>query len=132
LLNWRILLVSTVISVVSWGCECVAFYYVLVGLGVDESVLLLLQATFIFAASTLLGLVSLLPGGLGASEISSAGLLITLVGMSGSSAATATIIIRFGTLWFGVGLGVLALMWFRQRYRQHPDGEADETLTPAS
>src|SRR5262249_30736530 len=32
LLSWRLLLVSTAISVVSWFGECVAFYYVLRGL----------------------------------------------------------------------------------------------------
>jgi uncharacterized protein (TIRG00374 family) len=84
------------------------------------------QATFIFAASTLFGLVSFLPGGLGTSEATSAGLLIALVGVSASVAAAATIIIRFCTLWFGVGLGVVALLWFGQRYR------GGEALEPAS
>ncbi|NTV62908.1 MAG: flippase-like domain-containing protein [Oscillochloris sp.] len=116
LLDWRILLVSTVISVISWGFECVAFYYVLLGLGVTGTPLLMLQATFIFAASTLFGLVSFLPGGLGASEVSSVGLLVALVGQSASAASTATIIIRFCTLWFGVLLGVIAMTWFGRRY----------------
>src|SRR5215470_14456838 len=40
LLSWRILLASTVISVVSWYGECVAFYYVLRGLGQPPSYLL--------------------------------------------------------------------------------------------
>jgi uncharacterized protein (TIRG00374 family) len=126
LLDWRILLVSTIISFVSWGFECIAFYYVLTGLGVEGSMLLLQQATFIFAASTLFGLVSFLPGGLGTSEVTSAGLLIALVDVSASVAAAATIIIRFCTLWFGVGLGVVALLWFGQRYRR------SEALEPAS
>jgi glycosyltransferase 2 family protein len=117
LLDWRILLVSTLISLVSWGFECLAFYYVLVGLGIEGTPLLLLQATFIFAASTLFGLVSFLPGGLGASEVSSVGLLVAMVGMNASSATSATIIIRFCTLWFGVLVGVIALAWFGRRYR---------------
>jgi uncharacterized protein (TIRG00374 family) len=125
LLDWRILLTSTLISFVSWGFECVAFFYVLTALGFDGTLLLMLQATFIFAASTLFGLVSFLPGGLGMSEASSAGLLVALVGASSGAAATATIIIRFCTLWFGVGLGVVALIWFRQRY------SGTETLEPA-
>jgi uncharacterized protein (TIRG00374 family) len=111
LLHWRILLVSTMISVISWGFECLAFFWVLMGVGSTPSWLLLLQATFIFAASTLFGLVSFLPGGLGASEVSSVGLLLALVGLSASAATTATIVIRFCTLWFGVLLGVIALAW---------------------
>lgn len=117
LLAWRVLLIATLISTLSWGFECLAFYYVLVGLGVAGTPLLLLQATFIFAASTLFGLVSFLPGGLGVSEVSSVGLLVAIVGLPASTATTATIIIRFCTLWFGVLLGVIALAWFGQRYR---------------
>ncbi|MEI8167678.1 MAG: lysylphosphatidylglycerol synthase transmembrane domain-containing protein [Chloroflexales bacterium] len=123
LLDWRVLLISTLISFVSWGCECVAFYYVLVGLGSAGTPLLLLQATFIFAASTLFGLVSFLPGGLGVSEVSSVGLLVGLVGMATAAATTATILIRFCTLWFGVLLGALALAWFGQRYGTEDAGK---------
>ncbi len=124
LLEWRVLFISTLLSFISWGFECVAFYFVLTGLSIEGTSLLMLQATFIFAASTLFGLVSFLPGGLGASEVSSAGLLVALVGMSASDATTATIIIRFCTLWFGVLLGALALVWFSQRHQGDPSLEA--------
>lgn len=123
LLDWRVLLVSTLISFVSWGFECVAFYYVLVGLGVEGTPLLLLQATFIFAASTLFGLVSLLPGGLGVSEVSSAGMLVAIVGLSAATATTATILIRFCTLWFGVLVGMGALAWFGRRHGAEGPGD---------
>lgn len=115
LLSWRLLSVSTIISIVSWFGECAALYYVLVGLGVTGDDLLL-KATFVFAASTLFGLVSFLPGGLGVSEASSTGLLVLLVPMAAGPATTATIIIRFCTLWFGVSLGVIALAQFGRRY----------------
>jgi uncharacterized protein (TIRG00374 family) len=125
LLSWRILIPSTVISLVSWFGECVAFYFVLRGLGEPDSYLLLLQATFVFAASTLFGLVSFLPGGLGVSEASSTGLLILLVPMATAPSTTATIIIRFCTLWFGVTLGAIALAIFGRRY-----GEATADRPP--
>jgi len=115
LLSWRLLLVSTVISVVSWFGECLAFYYVLLALGATGEALLL-KATFVFAASTLFGLASFLPGGLGVSEASSTGLLVLLMPMAAGPATTATIIIRFCTLWFGVSLGVIALALFRRRH----------------
>jgi uncharacterized membrane protein YbhN (UPF0104 family) len=123
LLDWRILIVSTLLSFVSWGFECVAFYYVLAGLGVSGGWLLLLQCTFIFAASTLFGLVSFLPGGLGVSEVSSVGLLVAMAGTTSSAATTATILIRFCTLWFGVLLGVIALAWFGRRHRAAYTGD---------
>jgi len=103
-------------SVLSWGFECLAFCLVLIGLGVEGSLLLVLQSTFIFAATTLFGLVSFLPGGLGVSEVSSVGLLVTLVAMSAAAATTVTLLIRFCTLWFGVLLGMIALTWFGKRY----------------
>ncbi len=122
LLSWRLLLVSTILSIVSWGGECIAFYYVLAGLGVAPGLELLLIATFVFAASTLFGLVSFLPGGLGTSEASSVALLMALVGgMTSAVAAAATIVIRFCTLWFGVSLGVVALLLFERRYRGGED-----------
>jgi uncharacterized protein (TIRG00374 family) len=126
LLSLRILLPSTLISLVSWFGECVAFYYVLRGLGVPESFLLLQQATFVFAASTLFGLVSFLPGGLGVSEASSTGLLVLLIPMAGGPATTATIIIRFCTLWFGVTLGAIALAIFGRRYGEERSAERGE------
>ncbi len=128
LLEWRVLLISTLLSFVSWGFECVAFYYVLRGFHIEGSSLLLLQSTFIFAASTLLGLISFLPGGLGTSELSSAGLLLVMVQdehMTAAVATAATIVIRFCTLWFGVTLGVIALVWFSRRYRVREDEVAD-------
>jgi len=126
LLSLRILLPSTVISLVSWFGECVAFYYVLRALGVPESFLLLQQATFVFAASTLFGLVSFLPGGLGVSEASSTGLLTQLIPMAIGPATTATIIIRFCTLWFGVTLGAIALAIFGRRYGEERLAEGVE------
>ncbi len=118
LLSWRLLLVSTVLSIISWFGECIAFWYVLAGFGLPATSHLLLVATFVFAASTLFGLVSFLPGGLGVSEVSSTGLLLVLLRpLDGAVAAAATMIIRFCTLWFGVSLGLLALLLFQRRYR---------------
>ncbi len=131
LLSWRLLLVSTILSVISWGGECIAFWYVLRGFGLPATGDLLLVATFIFAASTLFGLVSFLPGGLGVSEASSAGLLLLLAQpITEATAAAATIIIRFCTLWFGVSLGIVALLIFERRYAHRP--ESAVPLQPAA
>jgi len=105
LFGFKNLVVATVLSVVSWGFECLAMYFVLKGLGVDASVLL---GTFVFSFSSLAGAVSLLPGGLLVAEGSSTGLLI-LAGFSKALAAGATIIIRICTLWFGVMVGLINL-----------------------
>ena len=116
LLSWRILLPSTVISLISWFGECVAFYFVLRGLGEPDSYLLLLQATFVFAASTLFGLISFLPGGLGVTEAGMLALLATFAtGVGRGGAAAATFVTRACTLWFAVAIGLAALMIYARR-----------------
>jgi uncharacterized protein (TIRG00374 family) len=105
LFSLKNLIVATAISVVSWGFECLAMYFVLLGFGVDASVLL---STFAFSFSLLVGAVSLIPGGLGMVEGSSTGLLM-LAGISKGVAVSATIVTRFCTLWFGVTVGLIAL-----------------------
>ena len=123
LLGWKMLLGNTLLSIVSWFFECVAFLYVLQGLGIAPSWVVLQQSTFIFAASTLFGLVSLIPGGLGVSEASSTGLLVWMVPMTQAAATAATLVIRFGTLWFGVAIGMVTLAWFNRRYPETAEGE---------
>ncbi|MBI1800266.1 MAG: flippase-like domain-containing protein [Chloroflexi bacterium] len=116
LFRWRNLLLAILIGIVSWSGECVAMYLVLIGLGVPGSLTLLLQITFIFCFSTLIGAVSALPGGLGASEASLGGLLVLLVGLPKDLSVLATLLIRLCTLWFGVTLGLVALFVFRKRF----------------
>jgi len=107
----KILLVAILISVISWGFECLAMYFVLKGLGTNVSVLL---STFVFSFSSLVGAVSMIPGGLLVAEGSFAGLLI-LSGIPKAIAATATIVIRFCTLWFGVMVGLITLFLIRKK-----------------
>lgn len=111
LFGFKNLVVATAISVISWGFECLAMYFVLVGFGVDSSILL---STFVFSFSSLVGAVSMIPGGLLVAEGSFAGLLV-LSGITKGVAAGATIIIRFCTLWFGVLIGLTTLFLIRKR-----------------
>jgi len=99
-LGWAVLL-----SVVSWFCECLAFYVVLHGLGLDIS---LRAATFLYAFASLAGAVSMLPGGLGVAEGSLTALLAAL-GTPLPDAAAATLLIRAATLWLAVALGAVTL-----------------------
>jgi len=116
-------------SALSWFGECVAFYYVLGGLGAKPSLDLLLQASFIFAAGTLFGLVSFLPGGLVVTDLSYAGLIVALGLLDRDGAATASFLIRLFTLWFGVSLGVLALFTLTHRLGGLEEG-APEQVAP--
>jgi uncharacterized membrane protein YbhN (UPF0104 family) len=117
LLAPRPMLWASALGVVAWFGECVALYLILVGLGLPASWHLLLVAVFTLAVSSLAGAVSMLPGGLGVAEASVAAMLLLLVEddrMTRPVAAAATLLIRFGTLWFAVLLGVLALVALRR------------------
>jgi len=111
-------LIAIGLGVISWAGECVGFYFILHGMGIEPSWLLLWQSTFILAAATIIGAVSGLPGGLGAAEFSIAGMLqlIVLGGISDPGfAGTATILVRISTLWFAVVLGLITSFIFRNR-----------------
>jgi uncharacterized protein (TIRG00374 family) len=101
-----VLLVAVALGTLAWSGEGFAFYLVLTGLGVPGGGETLSLAVFILAFSTVVGAVSALPGGLGAAEASIAGMLTLLLGLPGETAAAATLLIRFATLWFGVSLGL--------------------------
>ena len=111
LLSPRLLAAGLVLSTVAWGAEGVGFFLVArdfaptLGPGL---------AVFDYAASTLAGALSMLPGGLLASEGSLAALLGSQ-GLGPAGAASATLIIRAATLWLAVGLGlaVLPAVWRR-------------------
>jgi glycosyltransferase 2 family protein len=110
------LVVATLLSIVAWTCECVAFWLVLRGFsGADASLKL---CTFIYATMTIAGALSFLPGGLGVQEIGMVKLLIAQAhGVSEPVAAAATFVTRLCTLWFAVIIGVVALVLTQRRTR---------------
>ncbi len=113
----RPLTISVALGVVSWAGECVGFFFILWGLGLEPTWLLFWQSMFILAASTIIGAVSGLPGGLGAAEVSIAGLVQVLVlgAENPGFGGTAALLVRLSTLWFAVLLGLLTAFAFRRR-----------------
>jgi uncharacterized protein (TIRG00374 family) len=100
-------LLAVGLGTVSWLAEGIGFYLILMGLGLPPGARLLSLAVFILAFSTVIGAVSALPGGLGAAEISIAGMLSLLLPVGAAVASTATLLVRLATLWFGVSLGLI-------------------------
>ncbi len=113
LLRPKSFMVGLSVGLVVWTIQGIAFYFVLIGLGAPNSVDLFLMAIFTLAVGSVLGGASSLPGGLGATEASMTLILRTAVGLVPNLAATATLLIRFFTLWFGVLLGVLTVIIWR-------------------
>jgi glycosyltransferase 2 family protein len=101
------LLVGTAISFFSWGLECAGVYLCAVGLGVDKPFLLIV---FVFAVSSLLGVVSMLSGGIGAAEARLYGQFVAVANLSTGVAGALTLIIRLATLWFATLLGIFGLL----------------------
>ena len=110
------LLVAVGLGTVSWLGEGIGMYYVLRGLDVPGGWETLSIAIFVLAFSTVVGAVSALPGGLGAAEASIAGMLGLLLGLTRDTAAAATLLIRFATLWFAVALGLMVWGFSRKLY----------------
>ena len=117
---WSVLLM-TGLSVCSWAFEVVAFYLVLLGLGQTASLELFVKAAFILPIASLAAAVLFTPGGLGVAEGGITGLSQVLVDLSKSTAAVGTLIIRFGTLWFGVLVGLVALGLLSRRLALAPE-----------
>jgi len=127
LLRLKNLAVAVGLGTVSWAGEGAAFFVVLKGLGVEPTPTLLFQATFILAFSVIIGGASTLPGGLGAAEVSLAGMLALIVGLPRELSASAALLIRFCTLWFGVALGFLVLALCRRRLFESQRPVEDDT-----
>lgn len=135
LLSLKNLALAVGLGVVSWGAEGAALYLVLLGLGFLGTPVLLVQAVSALSSSTILGAISFLPGGLGVVDGSLTGLLVFLTDAPVDTAVAATLIIRFATLWFGVILGILTLVGFRQQLlpagRPLPSGEGERHMSRA-
>jgi uncharacterized protein (TIRG00374 family) len=111
LLSTGPLIVGTVISFVSWGFECLGVYLCAVGLGADLG---FLAVVFVFAVSSLLGVLSMLPGGIGAVEAGLALQFVAVGGLSRGLAGALTLVIRLATLWFATIVGIVGLLIVRR------------------
>ena len=105
------LVVGTAISFVSWGFECLGVYLCAVGLGADLG---FLTVVFVFAVSSLLGVLSMLPGGIGAVEAGLALQFVAVGGLARGPAGALTLVIRLATLWFATLIGIAGLLIVRR------------------
>ena len=104
--NVKIATICILLAVVYWFIVSAAAYYVLIGF--DINLLDYLKVLAIYATSTLLGVISFIPGGIGITEGTLTGLL-TLEGIGVSTALILGIMIRLLTLWYSAFIGFIAL-----------------------
>ncbi len=106
------LLKMSLLSLGSWFFECLGYYIILINFGLDVS---LLWATFCYGFATIVGAITMLPGGLGVTEGSLTFLLIQK-GSPKEIAVTSTFIVRIVTLWFAVLVGVISVTIYQRRF----------------
>lgn len=121
-LAWRPLYLGLVLGIAAWALQGLAFYYLMHTLGIELSLPL---AMGIYAVGLLAGALSMIPGGIGATEAAMA-LLLAAAGVSTEIAVIVPLINRLTTLWFAVALGLLASAWLGSRGRTVATAESGE------
>ena len=109
----RVLAAGVGLAMLAWASEGLAFWVVVLGLGFDPGPW---WAMSVYAAATIAGAVTTLPGGLVGTE----GALTAFSQQAGAgrdAAVAATLLIRWATLWFAVAVGVAALALLHRRSR---------------
>jgi uncharacterized protein (TIRG00374 family) len=110
----KLLILATLIAIPAWGAECIGFAEIVnafPGAQVDLGL-----AMVIYAATTIAGALSFLPGGLGVTEASMTMLLVHgAAQVDKATALDATLLTRLATLWFAVLLGLVCLAFARAR-----------------
>ncbi len=102
LMKPRIFIVGLIVSVIAWAMEAISLYIVMKGFGLPGT---LTEANFVYCFSTILGALSMLPGGIGGTEASMMG-LFSYLGISYSDGLPAVILIRVCTLWYAIFAGM--------------------------
>ena len=125
---------ASALAILAWLAECIGF--ALIANGFPGAAVPLGLAILIYAATTVAGALSFLPGGLIVTEAAMVLLLVEASsGFDQATAIGATILIRLATLWFAVLLGGGALVLLRRRHLnvaidravdEQPDQQEDE------
>lgn len=111
------------LSIIAWTLESVSFHIVLKGFGLDVP---LLTALSVYGTSTVIGAISMLPGGVGGVE-STQLVLLNTAGVAPFNGVPAVLLTRFTTLWFVsfAGFGFIGIWWLifghakKDKQKQH-------------
>jgi uncharacterized protein (TIRG00374 family) len=107
----KIFVSLSLLNVLAWFFECMGLYYVIIGFGQSMSIPL---SIFIFSFSSLVGGVSMVPGGIGVAEAGITGLLI-LNGIPPALSVGIALVLRLGSFWYGAILGFTVHVMFKTR-----------------
>ncbi len=114
LIKLRHLIPTVLLGIGAYTTDCIGFYLILTGLGVDGTWTLFGQATFILGFSVIVASLSTLPGGAGGRELTIGAMLTGVIGLSKTDSGTGTFLIALFQLWVGVLLGLVVIALFRR------------------
>jgi len=106
------LLYMTILSFISWSFECLGYHLILINFNIDVG---FLWASFSYAFATIVGAISMLPGGLGITEGSLTFLLLEQ-NYPKDLAVASTFLVRVVTLWFAVLVGIISVTFYQNRF----------------
>ena len=118
-------IVGLSIATVSWVCEALAFHLVLEGFGLRFP---LLTSFSVYGLSTVIGALSMLPGGIGGVE---AAMMLSLMalGVNAASTVAPVVLIRFSTLWLISLFGFVFMgVWWLSIKRGRTKGVLEDDL----
>ena len=102
----------TILSLISWSFECFGYHLILVNLHIEIG---FLWAAFSYGFATIVGAISMLPGGLGVTEGSLTFMLIKN-NYPKDLAVASTFIVRVVTLWLAVLVGIFSVTFYQKRF----------------
>ena len=105
LLRPKVYVKGILYSIAAWSIESLAVFFIFNGFNVN---LQIPTTVFIFTSSTLLGGISLIPGGMGVAEGGMMGLLL-LNKSDYTTSLSAVLLVRVMTLWLSVIIGFIVL-----------------------
>jgi len=102
----------SLLSILAWLAECLAFYLLLIQFNSQINFYL---AAFIYSIATMIGSIMFLPGGLGGTE-SSMMIILLNYNFANQDAVAVITTIRIVTLWFAVLVGWISFQIYQRKF----------------
>lgn len=115
LFSWKLFLMALPLGMLSWGLEGLSLWLLIKD--ISNLNISLMESTVAHTTSGAIGVLSMLPGGVGSTEFTLNSFL-SFQGLSQNISTSVTILIRLMTIWFATFLGILCLMISRFKIKK--------------
>ncbi len=107
----RNVLLCFFITLMTWLLDSAIMYFSFLAIGIDINIFTLAG---ILALSTIIGVASSLPGGIGSSETAMV-LMLGIIGISGTGSIAGVLISRVISFWYGAFIGMLSFIYLSRK-----------------